>query len=295
MTKSTTQAKNWMFTLNNPEESDHESIAQWDKLRWCVWQKEKGENGTVHFQGYSVFESNVRLSFLKKLCPRAHWEKRLGNHEQAKEYCTKEETRIEGPWTVGEEPCHGRRTDLASVARDIVSNKRKWQDVCFSNPDLVVKYPRGLRCLVEAAQEPYDHDDVRGLWYWGPPGSGKSRKAYSENPDAFIKAQNKWFDGYEGQEVIILDDFDKKGTVLGHYLKIWADRYRCTGEVKGGTVQLAHRQFIVTSNYQIEELFQEDPVLVAAIERRFNQVYIGPDNQPQPLPGMAPGFNPPLN
>lgn len=72
-----------------------------------------------------------------------------------------------------------------------------------------------------------------------------------ENPGAFRKQQNKWFDGYAGQDVIILDDLDLLGgQTLGHYLKIWADRYPCYGEVKGSTVGLAHKKFIVTSNYR---------------------------------------------
>lgn len=59
--------------------------------------------------------------------------------------------------------------------------------------------------------EPYHHEGTRGEWYWGQPGAGKSRKAYEENPGAYRKAQNKWFDGYRGEKVIILDDLDKLG------------------------------------------------------------------------------------
>ena len=36
----------------------------------------------------------------------------------------------------------------------------------------------------------------------------------------FVKAQNKWFDGYDGESNILLDDYDC-GTALGHLLKIW--------------------------------------------------------------------------
>lgn len=116
--------------------------------------------------------------------------------------------------------------------------------------------------------EPYTYDDVRGVWYYGEPDAGKSRAAREKYPDAFIKPQNKWWDGYQGQEAVILDDLDHKGACLDHYLKIWADRYSCSGEVKGYKVELRHKVFVVTSNYTPEELWQ-DAAVVAAIRRRF--------------------------
>lgn len=60
---------------------------------------------------------------------------------------------------------------------------------------------------------------------------------------------------------------------LSHYLKIWADRWACTGEIKGATVPLNFKRFYITSNYRINELFGEDPVLEEAIKRRFKEVY----------------------
>ncbi len=84
--------------------------------------------------------------------------------------------------------------------------------------------------------KPFTAPDVRGEWHWGVTESGKSHYAHTTYPDAFIKQQNKWFDGYLGQKVIILEDLDTP--ILGHYLKIWADKYSCTGETKGGMVNL---------------------------------------------------------
>lgn len=106
----------------------------------------------------------------------------------------------------------------------------------------------------------------RGLWVYGPPGVGKTYTVRHLFPDAFMKNQNKWFDGYKGEETIILDDLDT--SFLGHYLKRWMDQYPVTGEVKGGLVALRHRRFIVTSNYTPEMLWVEDHQLAAAVRRR---------------------------
>ena len=77
----------------------------------------------------------------------------------------------------------------------------------------------------------------------------------------------KWWDGYKGEKAVILDDLDTP--ILGHYLKIWADRYKSNGEIKGGTLPLLHETFIVTSNYSIKELFDKDTIMIEPLERRF--------------------------
>lgn len=63
-------------------------------------------------------------------------------------------------------------------------------------------------------------------WYWGPPRSGKSRKARSQ--PHYLKLANKWWDNYKPNDpdhsVVVLDDLGKdKGKALGDHLKLWAD------------------------------------------------------------------------
>jgi hypothetical protein len=96
--------------------------------------------------------------------------------------------------------------------------------------------------------------------------------AREQYPNPYLKAQNKWWDGYEGQEVALLEDLDTD--CLGHYIKIWADRYACTGEVKGGTVPLQFKTFVITSNYTPEQLFIKDPTMAAAVRRRFTFTHL---------------------
>ncbi len=82
---------------------------------------------------------------------------------------------------------------------------------------------------------------------YGPSGSGKSRTMRDKYPDSYKKLPNKWWDGYQGQEHVLLEDLDPSHGVLGYHLKIWADRYHAPGETKGGLVALTHTHFIVTS------------------------------------------------
>lgn len=133
------------------------------------------------------------------------------------------------------------------------------------------------------------HNQVRGIWIWGEPGIGKTWKArhdYGEFP--FMKPQNKWWDTYEGERVVILDDLDKcGGQALGHYLKIWADKYPFKAEVKGDTIKPEYDHFIVTSNYTIDDLY-EDEQLRMAIKRRFKVIHMSEPFKPKAKPAAQP-------
>jgi len=62
---------------------------------------------------------------------------------------------------------------------------------------------------------------------------------------------------------------------LGHYLKLWADKYATTGEIKGGMVPLMHRSIVVTSNYAIRDLYKDSgEEMIAALERRFKIIHM---------------------
>lgn len=267
-------SKRWCFTINNYTGKDCEDVNGWPFL-YLVYGKEVGRSGTPHLQGFVTFKSKKRLSGVKKLHGTAHWEVTQGTSQQAADYCKKEGDYVE----FGSTPYPGRRSDLDDVAK-LLKAGSKLSDVADAHPAMFITHSRGIREYALLLQEQYEHDDVRGVWIYGAPGVGKSRYARKEWPEAYAKQQNKWFDGYDGEEAIILDDLDKGGVCLSHHLKIWCDRYSCKGETKGGMVNLRHKAFVVTSNYSIDDLWPsfEDDVLNKAIKRRFKVIHMDPLN-----------------
>lgn len=110
--------------------------------------------------------------------------------------------------------------------------------------------------------------ELQNEWYWGIAGSGKSSKAYIENPGAYWKNPNKWWDGYNNEDVVVIDDWGPQHEVLAWHLKVWADRYPFNAETKGSSMFIRPKKIIITSNYSIDQCFKNDED-IEAFKRRF--------------------------
>ena len=125
--------------------------------------------------------------------------------------------------------------------------------------------------------------DRKCFWLYGPSGIGKSRLVRDSFNEIYEKSNNIWWDGYNNEKIVLIDDFDKTCIKLSYYLKIWGDNYRFNGEIKGSTIQPIYNKLIITSNYDIESLFfnREDPdnELIDALKRRYEEIYINDKNQ----------------
>ena len=120
-------AKYWVVVWNNPSLNGDEWVKVLEHspdIELAVFQKEVGENGTPHFQGYIE---------MKKRCFHTAVRSAVGGYgmrvENAKArrkknfaYCTKDDTRVAGPWYINcsaadaGRSTQGKRTDLDAFA-----------------------------------------------------------------------------------------------------------------------------------------------------------------------------------
>jgi len=239
---------------------------------WWLWGEEIcPTTQRVHLQGMAYSKTNRDWKLMRK---SMHAEATVDG-EASLRYCTKDQKNIVEAGTRPTEWPKPRPPKKRMLNSELL--KRPLNELV--DEELIPL--RGLKRLKEDIDLytaykalPSNATDCKGIWIYGDAGCGKSYAVRNRYPDCFLKAQNKWWDGYKGQDSVLLDDFDRQGVCLSHYLKIWADRWTCTAEVKGSTIPLSHSTFIITSNYTINDLFpiQSDPDLNAAISRRFKEV-----------------------
>jgi hypothetical protein len=103
--------------------------------------------------------------------------------------------------------------------------------------------------------------NVTVKWYWGDKGSGKTVKAVDEAADAGETAwisdgkDLEWFDDYDGEKYVILDEL-RKGTGKWPYLLRLLDGHRMNVAVKGGYAAFKATNIYITSSKPPERIFK---------------------------------------
>ena len=207
---------------------------------------------------------------MKKLHRSVHWEVRRGSQKQAIDYCSKEDTKIAGPWEFGEKKCAGKRTDL-DAAKAVLDEGGEVIDIADTDFQAYCKYHKAFD-RYKREITPHRNWEMEVLVYWGDSGTGKTRKAHEDHPDAYFKPHGDWWDGYTGQETVVIDDF--YGQMSWTFLLQLLDRYKLMVPNKGGFHQFVSKRIIFTSNVDIHEWydFENKPKMkIEALQRRITK------------------------
>jgi hypothetical protein len=205
--------------------------------------------GTEHYQIYIELPKDQRLSYMRRIEGAAHWEP-CKDIQAAQDYCSKADTRVSGPYTGGQitgKISQGRRTDLLRL-RDSVKQGTPLRQICDDDTiaPTMLRYPRAYNLLQQAYTVDRNWDCTITLVF-GPTGTGKTTWAHTEYPDIFTRMPGKWWDGYNGERKVLLDDF--KGWIPFNELLRIADRWPYRAEIKGGSTSILCDELIITTNY----------------------------------------------
>jgi len=280
MGKQQLRVKGWVFTLNNyndVDESSLKSLVVNGAATYVTYGREVAPGtGTRHLQGYIQLTDKKSTRQVKLLLgQKPHFEQRLGTIDQAVAYCHKDGDFVEHgtkPLSPSEKGQAGGKAEkdrwrtILTLAKegDLQRLERDFPRETIQLKPRLLSLHAPIRKLIDG--------DLPHEWWVGDTGTGKSRLAWELYPNHYAKTLNKWWDGYTFEDVVIIEEWSPKNDCTASFLKIWADRYPFTCEVKGAMLPMIRpKKIIVLSNYTIDQCFlhKED---AEPMKRRFTTI-----------------------
>lgn len=265
------------------------------KIRYLVYQLEMTAAGKLHVQAYVEFYDAARVSQAKdRLGDNSlHSEKRKGTRTQARDYCMKDgspyfavnypEWATHGGRIIGTDVIQqgafrskqGQRTDLDQVT-DLIKEEASEIEIFDNCPSQYLKYSTGIRraraLYARKRCNKWKPIDVHVLW--GDTRSGKTRKVYDlHGPQnvyipTYSQSANKfWFDGYDGQSILLINEF--YGQTRTSIMQELLDNYRIQVETKGGTTVSNWDTIYITSNCHPREWYSHWESIPFKVEESF--------------------------
>jgi len=272
------RSRNFMWTLNNYTDDEVALLqAIGVNCKYMAWGFEVGDSGTPHLQGVTLFETKKTIKqVITLLPPRVANIQFIIHLQESITYALKDGNIYEA----GDRPLSQAAKGIKEKERHLhinsLAKQGKLQELEELYPDVWRRDYCKLKLIAKDHMVRPDNLTVlSNEWIWGPTGTGKTRDAHAQHPNAYLKsAANNWWDGYNPllHDVVIIDDFDKYHIKQGFSLKIWSDHPAFIAETKGGSMFIRPQKLIVTSNYSIQQIW-DDETTYAPLLRRFKQIH----------------------
>lgn len=240
-----------VFTVNNYDEGDREKIMALEWVSYGVCGKEVAPStGTPHLQGFLQLTKRMRIKSvndkLKAAVAKSVWTQAAkGGPTKNLEYCSKAGDFKE--W--GKPRSQGKRMDL-EAAYDAARSDKPMIEVADEHKSAFIRYHRGIEKVRELhnKEQASEWREVKTTLHTGPTGCGKTRTAMA-SAERVYKIQGdqlKWWDGYEGEDTIVIDEYsnDVKVTTLLSFL----DGYKLRLPIKGGFTYARWTKVHITTN-----------------------------------------------
>lgn len=268
----TCRSRNWTFT-------SFEKVAPvFDdkKFKFLAYGKEIcPTTQKLHYQGFACMKESMTLGSMKKALGKSiHLEIMKGNLEDNIKYCSKDGNYEE----FGIKPQQGARKDLEALKNNILEGKRV-DEIVLENPMLYHQYGRTLNKIEDIVlRKKHRNWMTLGIWYYGETGSGKSHKAFENyNSETHYVVPNDcgWWDGYCGQETVIINDF--RGEIKYNELLQIVDKWPFTVKRRGREpVPFLAKRVLITSSLEPKQIFKhrEEEDKLEQLLRRFEIIKI---------------------
>lgn len=262
-----TRYREWMWTSYDVKSWDAwKSMAQNDSnIRAMAGQVEVcPTTGRDHIQGMVRFQKSRTMDGVKKWFKdkTIHLEPIRGTIAQAREYCTKEDTRAEeadtfeiGDFEENKEKGvgQGARTDFKCLM-DMTKEGKSQKDIYEEMPHML-RYTKAVETAGRMwAPKERDKSDFEVWCFWGEAGVGKTTKCkeickengleYYEKMTA-SHSQGHFYEFYKGEPAVIVNEADH--LPYDSLLQLLSPETRWV-MIKGGSIPFPATKILLTSN-----------------------------------------------
>lgn len=237
---------------------------------YCCQRETCPKTGRLHWQGYCEFLNGMRMGQVKTILgdPGCHLEYLKTSRHAAREYCRKIETAV--PHTFVE---FGHwRQDIARKRKlcEMLTSDMTLDDIIDAAPVHFIRYHRGFQALRLRRQKKkartFRH--VKVICFIGDTGCGKTRRAAKMPGVFFPPSGGKWYDGYEGEPILCLDDF--YGGIKYATLLRLLDGHPLLLPTKGSHCWALYHTVIITSNKYPDQWYKFG--MTPALRRRITEI-----------------------
>lgn len=261
--------RNFCFTFNNYPNTD---LVDNIVCKYIAYSHEVAPTtGTPHLQGWISFKNTKTKSAVIALMPGCHIEVMNGSIVENEIYCSKAGDLIER----GDKPITNENKGRSEQMRwHRARELAKVGNLEEIDADIYIRCYSTLKTIAKDHQVKPPPVEVKCFWIYGPTGTGKSHAVETAFPLCYKKNMEdmKWFDGYQDEDVVYLEDMDKYQVKWGGMLKRLADRWPMQASIKGSMKYIRPKVVIVTSNVRIMDIWQ-DIATVDPLLRRFTEIY----------------------
>ena len=233
-------SRDWCFTS-----FENELIFDKVNIRYICYGRERcPSTGREHLQGFAIFNRTCRIPKAKSWIGGGdglHLEPRRGSRDQARDYCGKESELLE--WGL-----YDPMTTVDLFRQPIPFLRENY-------PEFYCRYHSGLQKLIDKGPK---WREVKVTVLWGKTGCGKTRKALDCESWFKLDPPYEWWDGYEGESRVIIDDYTVGSIPRGMFLNI-LDGYRLRLPIKGSHTYAKWDEVYITTNF--DPAFWYDTVL----------------------------------
>ena len=280
------QFRNYCLTVNNPVQTDEEFsdyLKALPHIKYFIFQRERGEEtGTPHFQLYIEFEVGKTFMTVKEYFPTAHIQSRRGSKTKARDYCRKDDTRIDGHtvYEHGEFTESGERSDLVEIVERI-RNGATEKEIEAEYPSQYLRYYKNIQQLRQNYLEcnyGKTFREIKVTFIYGAARLGKTSYVYDLYPIEDICRINNYergtYETYTAQKVLVLDEFT--GAIDITFLNNILDKYPLELPSRFVNRTACFTEVCIISNLSLNQLYKEiqatKPEVYAAFIARIKNI-----------------------